>query len=277
MLNLLLITRDPEFAAFAVSQGVQRLFVDLEIHGKLARQGHRDTVISNHSMDDVAAVRAAVPRHELLVRLNPVHAGSEGEIEQVIDIGADIIMLPMFSELAEIRRFTTAIAGRCRFIPLIETPGAVNQIPALVCEPGVDELYIGLNDLHMALGLDFMFQLLADGTVERIAGICREAGMPFGFGGIARMEEGLLPGELVLSEHLRLGSSAVILSRTFYRAANSIDNTRANINFAYEVVRLRESEARLAKRDTSQIIKDHHALLAGVESVRQQICARREK
>ena len=33
----------------------------------------------------------------------------------------------------------------------------------------------------------------------------------------------LLPGDLVLAEHLRLKSTAVILSRTFHRASTSLD------------------------------------------------------
>jgi len=277
MLKLMVITRDPQFAAFAASHGVERIFVDLEIHGKQERQGHRDTVISNHTFDDVAVVRTAVTDQELLVRLNPVYAGSENEIEQVIGLGADIIMLPMFSSLQEVRRFTQAIAGRCRFIPLVETPAAVSQIAALVREPGVDEIYVGLNDLHMALGLDFMFQLLTDGTVEKIAAECHAAGKPFGFGGVARMDEGLLKGELVLSEHVRLGSSAVILSRTFHRPESGLDRVTADNNFAREVARLRESESRLVARDTRQVESDRRSLRVKVEAVREQMSARRGK
>ncbi len=267
MLKLMLITKDPELARFAAGHGVQRLFVDLEVMGKQARQGHRDTLISDHGFVDVRAVRSAVAQAELLVRLNPLHDGSEAEIEQAIAAGADLIMLPMFHDMEAIGRFTRAIAGRCCFVPLVETPEAVTLVPELLADPGVDEVYVGLNDLHMARGLDFMFELLADGTVERIAAQCRDAGKPFGFGGIARVEEGLLPGWLVLAEHLRLGSSAVILSRTFHRAAQNLDEIRANLDFGREVERLREHEVRLAGRDAAQVAADHQALLAGIAEV----------
>lgn len=30
-------------------------------------------------------------------------------------------------------------------------------------------IHLGLNDLHLALGMKFMFELLADGTVDRLA------------------------------------------------------------------------------------------------------------
>lgn len=39
--------------------------------------------------------------------------------------------------------------------------------------------------------------------------------IPFGFGGIARIGEGDLPSDYILGEHVRLGSTSVILSRTF--------------------------------------------------------------
>ena len=88
-LKLLLITNDPTLAAFAVQQGVDRVFVDLEVLGKHERQGHRDTLISSHSLADAAKVRSALGGGELLVRLNPVHPGSEAEIDGAIAAGAD--------------------------------------------------------------------------------------------------------------------------------------------------------------------------------------------
>ncbi|WP_394374647.1 aldolase/citrate lyase family protein [Stutzerimonas frequens] len=267
MMNLMLITNDPGLACFAVKVGVGRIFVDLEINGKEARQGHLDTLISNHTLEDVQAIREAIPTGELLVRLNPLYEESAAEINAAIEAGADILMLPMFTKLDEIRDFIRLINGRCRFIPLVETPQAVELVSQLAVEPGVDELYVGLNDLHLSMGLEFMFQLLTDGTVERISNICREHDMPFGFGGIARMTEGLLPGRLVLAEHCRLGSSAVILSRTFHRAAIKLSEMRRNLDFGLEVSRLREVEAVMNHRGTSQIMADHNALIDGVDMV----------
>lgn len=271
MLKLMLITNDPLLAKFAVRHSVQRIFVDLEIYGKKARQGHRDTLISNHNFDDIRAIRSAIGEGELLARLNPVHGGTELEIETAIEAGADILMLPMFTLLEEVRRFSRAIAGRCRFIPLVETPQALKLVEDLVQESGVDELYIGLNDLHLALEQDFMFQLVADGTVERVANLCRQHGVPFGFGGIARMEEGLLPGKLVLAEHYRLGSTAVILSRTFHRAAISLDEMQRNIDFENEIQALRAKEASLAIRDERQQEQDRQLLVEAVGRVLARI------
>ncbi len=272
-LKLLLITNDPTFAAFAVQQGVDRVFVDLEVLGKHERQGHRDTLISSHSLADAAKVRSALGGGELLVRLNPVHPGSEAEIDGAIAAGADLVMLPMFKTLAEVERVAHRIAGRCRFVPLVETPAALDLVPALTRTKGVDELYLGLNDLHMGLGRDFMFELLIDGTVERFADACRSAGTPFGFGGVARVDEGLVSGRLVLSEHARLGSSSVILSRTFHRSSQNLEDALANVDFGKEIARLREAERALSRRAPTEIDADRRALEKAVATVRDKIRA----
>ena len=60
-----------------------------------------------------------------------------------------------------------------------------------------------------------MFELLADGTVEKLCFKFRQKGIPYGFGGIASVGKGLLPAEKVIREHYRLGSTSVILSRSF--------------------------------------------------------------
>jgi len=272
-LKLLLITNDPTLAAFAVQQGVDRVFVDLEVLGKHERQGHRDTLISSHSLADAAKVRSALGGGELLVRLNPVHPGSEAEIDGAIAAGADLVMLPMFKTLAEVERVAHRIAGRCRFVPLVETPAALDLVPALTRTKGVDELYLGLNDLHMGLGRDFMFELLIDGTVERFADACRSAGTPFGFGGVARVDEGLVSGRLVLSEHVRLGSSSVILSRTFHRSSQNLEDALANVDFGKEIARLREAERALSRRAPTEIDADRRALEKAVATVRDKIRA----
>ena len=56
MLTFIYITNNPQLARIAVNAGVSRIFVDLEVHGKYERQGHLDTVISGHSVDDVFTV-----------------------------------------------------------------------------------------------------------------------------------------------------------------------------------------------------------------------------
>ena len=223
------ITNRPEVALIAEDAGVDRIFVDMEYIGKAARQGGMDTVQSHHSIEDVKTLRATITKAELLVRVNPIHdateeaTSSETEIEQVIEAGADIIMLPFFQNASQVRRFLQAVHRRCKTILLFETPEAIANLQEILALPDIDEVYIGLNDLSLGYGKRFMFELLADGTVERIALAFREKNLTFGFGGIAAIGTGTLPAEAILKEHYRLGSSMVILSRSFCDSSKVTD------------------------------------------------------
>jgi hypothetical protein len=263
--ELMLICNDYEMARYAVINGVDRIFLDLEIHGKKQRQASRDTVISGHEIKDIRSVKEAIAGAELLVRLNPLHNNTETEVEQAISAGADSLMLPMFDTADQLRQFLDLVDGRVRVIPLVETPKAVTNFNEIRWVEGVAEFYFGLNDLHIALGMKFMFELLIDGTMERMAAFCHEATVPFGFGGIARMDEGLIPGKLVLAEHLRLGSSIVILSRTFHRASKTIKDLK-DYNFATELQRLRRCQNLLEQRNENQINTDHQILVAQINN-----------
>lgn len=221
MLKLMYITNRPEIAQIAESAGVDRIFVDLEYIGKSARQGGMDTVQSRHTVQDVAAIRAAINTAELLVRVNPIHdataeyTSSEEEIASIVAAGADVVMLPYFKTPAEVQRFISAVGGKARAMLLFETAEAVENIESILSIPGIDEVYVGLNDLSLSYGMKFMFQLLADGTVDRLAARFKQQGLPFGFGGIAALGKGALPSEYVIREHYRLGSTCAILSRSF--------------------------------------------------------------
>jgi hypothetical protein len=265
-MKFLFITNSVEIATFASASGVDRIFVDLELLGKQQRQGHLDTVISRHDIQDVARLRPAVPKGALLVRVNPVHEGTRKEVDQVIQGGADIVMLPMFSGPREVEIFCQAIGGRARTCLLLETAAAMHSLKECIAVSGVDEVHIGLNDLHLDLGLRFMFEPLADGLIDGMASILRDANVPFGIGGVARVGEGLLPAEMILGEHARLGSSQAILSRTFHRQATSVAEIRSQMDFALEIARLRKahegfltsSEERLSanRTEVARLIRD---------------------
>ena len=262
MIKYMLITNDPALAHHAEACGVGRVFVDLELHGKQERQGHLDTLISSHSTADIAKVKASLSKAELLVRLNPLHVDSKKEIDAAIAGGADLLMLPMFHSAKEVRRFADLVDGRARVVPLVETYDATQCIDEIVSIPGVAEIYIGLNDLHMDMQLKFMFEPLANGLVDQLAEAIKKAGLPFGFGGIARVGEGIIPGELVLGEHLRLGSSSVILSRTFHRKSEGVSEFKANLNLKNELEKLFVAAEELKLRDTAQVMADHLRLQA---------------
>ena len=242
--ELMLITNSPVTAAHAVASGVDLVFVDLEIKGKHARQGTRSTVISGHSLDDVAAVRSVVPSGRLLVRLNPWDADSPREVDAVIALGADRVMLPMFRGPDELEHLVRAVGGRCAVVGLLETAEAAEQGAAIASVAGVARIHIGLNDLHLALRRRFMFELLIDGTVPKIAAALRAGAMPFGIGGLARVGEGLVPAECLIAEHVALGSTAAILSRTFHRSDSPDSVLTGGPALATEITRLRHEVAR---------------------------------
>lgn len=274
-MKLLMITNCPEMAAFAVKNGVDRIFVDTEINGKEARQGHLNTVISKHTLEDVRRVRPAVPAGRLLVRINPIHEHSQDEIDQAIDAGADILMLPMFRGPDEVRAFTQAVNGRARCNLLVETVGAATSLAECVQVPGVDEVHIGLNDLHLEQGLDFMFELMANGTVDGLAEILRTAAMPFGIGGLARVGDGMLPAEMLVAEHVRVGSSAAILSRAFHRNASSVAQIQAEMDFSGEVHKLREVYEHYQHATPEQLQAAHTSVQASVHTIVAAIRARK--
>lgn len=264
----MLITDCPGIARHAVECGVDRIFVDLETIGKRERQGHLDSHISAARFEDIARIRAAIGnRTPLLVRLNPPNRDSAVEVERALAAGADLLMLPYFESAGEVASFCRYVAGRVPVIPLIETAAAAEATAAIIQVRGVDEIYVGLNDLHLSLGQTFMFAPLADGTVERIAAIAREAHVPFGFGGMARIGQGELKAEMILAEHLRLGSSSVILSRGFHGKSRSLDELRTNIDLAAEIAALRRTERALEMRSAEQVANDRGALVSRVAEI----------
>ncbi|MCC4820805.1 aldolase, partial [Vibrio lentus] len=94
--------------------GIDRIFLDLEINGKMERQGGLDTVISDHTIDDVVRARKVTNNADLLVRINPIHERSGEEVLSVIDAGADIIMLPMFKTKKEVETFIQLVNGAAK-------------------------------------------------------------------------------------------------------------------------------------------------------------------
>ncbi|MBE5733681.1 MAG: aldolase [Clostridiales bacterium] len=228
-LTLMYITNNREIASIAQKAQVDRIWVDMEYIGKEERQKGMNTVKSYHTIEDLVRLRPIVKTSQLMARVNPMHeatknyCSSKEEIENTIRAGADIIMLPMFKTIREIEDFISIVNGRTKVQLLVETAEAASIISEICKINGVDEIHIGLNDLHLAYKKKFMFELLADGTVERLCGIMKEHGIKYGFGGIARVGFGMLPAEYIIAEHYRLGSSAAILSRGFCDA-NIIEN-----------------------------------------------------
>lgn len=215
-LEFMYITNNPVVAKSADELGVKRVWIDLETLGKEERQKGMNTVKSQHALSDISAIKPVLYNSELLVRVNPINSGSAKEIDEAISRGADMLMLPMFKTASEVEAFLNLTKKRnVKTTLLFETKEAIRLLPELLKKGGFDEMHIGLNDLHLSLGLTFMFELLPNGIVEDICHTVSKYHIPYGFGGIAKIGEGLLPAEKIIAEHFRLGSTRAILSRSF--------------------------------------------------------------
>ena len=272
MLNLMYITKRPEIARIAEEAGVDWIFVDMEFIGKDARQGGLDTVQNHHTVEDVKNVKAAVTKAKVLVRVNPIHEvmvdypSSEDEINATIEAGADIVMLPFFKTIAEVERFIRIVDGRAKTCLLVETPEAALLLDDILNVDGIDMIHLRLNDLHLALGMKFMFELLSDGTVDRLASKIKAKGIPFGFGGVATLTGGAMPGSMVIKEHYRLGSSMVIVSRSFCNTDKITDLEEVRRIFQTGIADIRQLESE-ADRAANYFINNHRAVINSVKDI----------
>ena len=249
LLKLMYITNNVDVAKIAENSGVDRIFVDLEVIGKKERQGGMDTVQSNHNFDDIKKIKNSIKKSELLVRSNPIHYNSEEEINNIVNNGADIIMLPYFKTTKEVEQFINLVNGRCKTMLLVETAESVKSIDEILDIDGIDEIHIGLNDLHLDYKMKFMFELLVDGTVEYLCNKFKNKNIPYGFGGIAGIGEGTLPAENIIQEHYRLGSTRAILSRSFCNTDKIKDLNKINEIFTTGLRKIRDFENKMNELD----------------------------
>ena len=275
-LKLMYITNKPAVAKIAEEVGVDWIFIDMEFIGKDSRQGGLDTVQNHHTIEDIVNIRKAVSKSKVLVRVNPIHEAlpdypsSKDEIDAAINAGADIIMLPFYKTVKEVRQFIQYVGGRAKTCLLLETAEAAILIDEILKVPGIDMIHLGLNDLHLELGMKFMFQLLSDGVVEQLGNKIKAAGIPFGFGGIARLDSGMLPGADVLKEHVRLGSSMVIVSRSFCNTDVITDLEEVHRIFTEGIKAIRDLEAE-AEAAANYFTKNRQDVEKAVETIVENI------
>lgn len=267
MINLMYITNEPEIAKIAQKSGADRIFIDLEINGKEERQGHLDTVISRHHMSDVGKVKKVLTTAQLLVRVNPIYEKSKEEIDNVIKQGADIVMLPFFKTVEEVKQFIAIVDKRAKVCLLCETPEAVECIDEILQQKGIDEIHIGLNDLHLGYKKQFMFELLTDGTVEKLCNKFKKAGIKYGFGGIARVGQGTLPAEYIITEHYRLGSTIAILSRSFCNTKMITDKEKIQEIFDIGIKEIRKEEEKVSQYSKEQFEKNKQIIEEKVKQI----------
>lgn len=271
-LKLMYITNDVALAEIAESNGVDRIFVDMEYIGKDKRQGGMDTVQCRHTTEDIKKVRRVV-KNELLVRCNPIHnktneyCGSKEEIDEICNAGADIVMLPYFKTVAEVEEFISLVGGKAKTMLLVETAEAVEAIDDILNIPGIDEVFIGLNDLSLSYGKSFMFELLAEDVIEDLCGKFKQKRIDYGFGGIAAIGKGTLPAEFIIGEHYRLGSGCVILSRSFCNVSNIKGYAEAEKIFKTGIREIRDYEMFCSVQDKTFFAKNRKNLCDKIKEI----------
>lgn len=255
--RLTLVTNDPTLAGRADRAGVDIIGVDIERLNKSARQGHmRDARISDHEVGDLERLAPAVRTASLFARLNPVHEGSKEEIDGAVAGGAAVLMLPYFSSAAEVEAFVRLVDGRATIVLLLETAAAVVRLHDIVAVAGIDEVMVGLNDLHLSMAVANHFELVASDLMTMISAEVRARGLRFGFGGLARAFDDRLPvpSDLVLAQHARLSSTSAWISRSLF------GQDPASIDLTVEVARLRERLAYWFARPGSVLDQQRDAL-----------------
>ena len=214
---LTLFTNDAELARRADEAGINRIGLDLETLGKAERQQHLSTWISNHKEEQLLALRQTLKKAKLFTRTNPPNPQLHEEVDRLIEAGVEVLMLPMFKTVDDAANFIEYVDGRAEVSLLIETAAAAVRIDEIVQLKGIDEIHIGLNDLHLDLGLRSHFELLRYKFIDTLSSVAHEANLPFGFGGIGRVVDDRLPipSGLVYAQYPRLKADRALVSRVF--------------------------------------------------------------
>jgi hypothetical protein len=251
--SLLLFSTDAAVVSEAVAAGVGGVVVDWERDGKALRQAHADTQIGVDTVEDLRRVRAAT-RARVHCRINPYGPGTNREVAQALDEGADELLLPMVRSPLEVQRVLDLAGGRCGVGILVETVDALREAEALARLP-LARAYLGLNDLAIERGSRTIFAPLLDGTLQAVR---RSFRVPFGFGGLTLPEAGApIPCRLLMAEMARLGCRYSFLRRSFLRDVRGRD-------LAVEVPRLLAAMRELSCRSEGTVEDDRQALRQAV-------------
>ena len=230
-LILTLWTDDPILARAAEQAGIQRVGPDLETLGKLERQRGYGTWISTHHRERLPEIRCALSNARLFARTNPLHPGSAREVEDLLALGVEVLMLPMFQDPEEVARFCQLVAGRATTVPLLETKSAALAINELVAIDGIEEIHIGINDLALSLGARMRFEVLRSGLLADVARTVRQAGLRLGIGALGKAGDRSMPipSDLLYAKFAELDVGAALLARTFISRLDSAEDMRREV------------------------------------------------
>lgn len=247
--------------------GIDRIMIDLETKGKNIRQSGKNLFLSDHTINDVLLMKKHFKKMPLFVRVNPINNDSEKEITTVIQMGADIIMLPFFHSIDEIKTFIKLTKGAVTNSLLVEIKEAANLLPKIVDLKEVQEIHIGFNDLSISFGYSTIFEPILNGSLEEYSEIINKQKIPWGFGGMAKLFDQTLPidPKLILFEQLRLKTSIGWLGRSF----RGLLNTNMNSSIKEEVLLIRKFLADYTKYPSLFFDVKHEELLMQIRSIKE--------
>ena len=205
----------------------------------------------------LAAVREVSP-WPVVCRVNEVGPGTEEEVEQAVDLGADEVLVPLVRRERDVERVLAAARDRVGVGIMVETPEAVARAASLA-GLGICRAFVGLLDLALERATPSVFTALADGTVERLV----EALAPtaYGFGGLTDPTRGHpLPARLLMGEIVRGGCSFSMMRNAFVTDAAHSSPERL-------LVAIRRELDRLSRRSDDEVGADREALLARIDLI----------
>jgi len=263
---LTLFTNDPDLARRADSAGIDRIGLDLEVLNKKKRQDPGKAWISDHRISALPSIRQALRNGRLFARSNPINPRLSDEIEQLLDHGVETLMLPMFRTARDADQYVEMVAGRAEVSLLVETMDAAQNIEEIVRVEGIDEVHVGLNDLHLSLGLGNQFELLISPLLERISACVIGAGIPFGFGGVGRVNDPSLPvpSKVIYPHYPRLRADRALVARVFVTPGDEA------VDLAAEVRAFRAEMTRLNEKPYEELNREKESLAATISELKNR-------
>lgn len=236
--NYIAITNNPKQAQNFTECGIQQIMVDIETLGKVERQGHKDTIISNHLLSDVSHIKDLNLDADIICRINPFHKNTFEEIDKAIINGADIIMIPMITSIDNYRSMVDSIGKRAKVLPLIETPYSVFKLSAILEYSALTQIHFGLNDLCLSLGMKNLFEVLLSEVFQSTVSNIQVDGMIRGIGGIGdpQVSQKVSPLNL-LNRYMKCHSNSVILSRSFFSNSSDKDYIIRSLQIFEEAIK----------------------------------------
>lgn len=258
-LKLFLFTTQLDLAKQAEKVGIDSIIVDWENKGKLERQAEYDTEINDHNAQHLEELTNNL-KIPITVRVNSLGKYTIEEINLALDKGAKIIMLPMAKTPQEVEKFVNLVDNRAKTIIQLETQSLVSQCADLTDIPW-DYAYIGLNDLMISRSQNWLWQPLADKTVEQIFTILKNRQV--GFGGVTVIGGGYpLPFIELLQEMARLGCGLTVVRRSFKKDV-------VGRNLEAEIQAIRTVWKASCLRDSIALERDHNKFCERLKEIKK--------